>query len=66
MANNKIPINYNKLKENVDKLITPEMRAFVESQIGKDELGLMTQEAWIDFLIGASLWGISVGITKIN
>lgn len=63
---NEIPIDYNKLKGNIDKLVTPEMKAFVESQIGRENLSKMSEEAWMDFLIGASLWGISVGITKIN
>lgn len=57
-----IPINYERLKA---MPITDDMKSFVESQIGKEELGKMSEEAWMDFKLGVALWGISVGLTKI-
>lgn len=57
-----IPINYERLKA---MPITDDMKAFVESQIGKEALGKISEEAWMDFKLGVALWGISVGLTKI-
>lgn len=60
-----LDINYNNLKKLAQQQGTPEMRDFIESKIGRDQLGKMSEEAWMDFLLGASLYGISVGMVKV-
>lgn len=59
------PINYNDLVKSVDDNVTDDMRAFVASQIGRENMLAMSHEAWANFLMGVGIWGISVGVTKI-
>lgn len=66
VKNSKDYIDMNKLKKAAREKVTPQMRQFVESQIGREWTQQMTEEAWMDFFLGVSLWGISVGIQRLG
>lgn len=59
-------IDVQNISDNLDSLITPQVREYVETQVNRENLGKLDREWWIDFFIGVSLWGVAAGVIRIS
>lgn len=53
------------INNNLDDMITPDVKEYVSSQVGRENLGKLTREWWIDFFIGVNLWGVAAGVIRV-
>ena len=61
----KADIDVQSIKDNLQSLKTPAVMSFVETQVGRSELGRLSDEWWIDFFLGVTLWGIRVNTFRV-
>lgn len=60
-------IDISALNEKLDGVINDDtVREFISNQIGRDELGKLDREWWLDFFLGVSLWGVAAGTIRVN
>lgn len=59
-------IDVQNISDNLDSLITPQVREYVETQVNRENLGKLDREWWIDFFIGVSLWGVAAGVIRVS
>ena len=59
-------IDVQNISNNLDSLITPQVREYVETQVNRENLGKLDREWWIDFFIGVSLWGVAAGVIRVS
>lgn len=64
-SNKNIRINLNSLNKNIETTgVSKLAEGFVATQIGRDQLGKLTDEWWTDFFLGAALWGVAAGTIR--
>lgn len=61
----KFPINYYELKDIVDTGINPEIKQIIVNSLPSRQSGYMSEEAWMDFIIGIILMSLIEGYLKV-
>ena len=56
--NNHFEIDIGSIIQNKEALISDDMRTFVSDQIGRENLLKVSDEWWIDFLLGVLIFGV--------
>lgn len=64
--NKHFDIDVKYISDNLDTLMTPQVVEYVNTQINRENLGKLDREWWIDFFIGASLWGVAAGVIRVS
>lgn len=73
-----LPINYEDLRDIANNYINPQFKHEIDSILatgenkenlinitGRKDLAVMSEEAWIDFIIGVLLMSITLGYIKV-